>query len=138
MAERSDRFARWQKLRIDQLGYAVNLILGFTVATLGYWFSILRDRDFCPRGSAKCVMWLSLGFLIASGIAGVWCVVNRLWDFRGTAMRAGQRPGAPSKEYLGNLGKRTWCLFWIQLAFFCLGILALAAALLLTYYQKLI
>lgn len=40
----NERFQRWQKITIDQLGYALNLILTFTVAALGYWFVLLRER----------------------------------------------------------------------------------------------
>ena len=48
-----DRFQRWQKIAIDQLGYALNLILALTIATLGYGFGLLRDEKFIPRSSAK-------------------------------------------------------------------------------------
>jgi hypothetical protein len=34
--EREDRCQRWRTIAIDQLGYAVNLTLTFTIATLGY------------------------------------------------------------------------------------------------------
>ena len=47
------RFQRWQKIAIDQLTYALNLFLVLTVATLGYWFSLLRDPGFMPSATAK-------------------------------------------------------------------------------------
>ena len=131
------RFIRWQKAALDQLGYALNLILTFTVATIGYWFALLRDKDFSPGSSAKCAMLISLSALSLSGILGLACVVNRLWDFRGTASIARNHPRKPSKEWLDRLGRLTWCLFYLQLGTFVLGIAALAMALLQTWGGKL-
>ena len=132
-----DRFQRWRKIAIDQLGYAINLILTLTVATLGYWFVLLKDRDFCPSSSAKCAMILSLLALGLSAFSGGVCVVNRLYDFRGTAKRAGGLSSASTKEHLRRLGRRTWCLFRVQLIAFAVGVLALAISLLQTYGGKL-
>lgn len=139
MSGENDSFQRWQKIAIDQLGYALNLILTLTVATLGYWFVLLKDRDFCPSTSAKCAMTLSLLALGLSTISGGVCVVNRLRDFRGTARRAGgSLSEAPMKEDLRSLGRRTWILFSVQLIAFAVGVLALAFSLLLTYGGKLV
>ena len=56
MAPQNDNYQRWQKITIDQLTYVLNLILTFTVATLGYWFVLLTDKDFSPNQSAKWFM----------------------------------------------------------------------------------
>lgn len=136
----NDKFQRWQKIRRDQFGYALNLILAFTVAALGYWFVLLGDKEFTPTPAAKCMMILSLVALSFSAICGLFCIVNRLWDFRGTAQRAlgDDLADAPTKTYLDQLGRRTWYLFYSQLIAFALGIVLLATALLLTYGAKLI
>ena len=134
--DKNDKCQRWRKIAIDQLGYAVNLILTFTVATLGYWFALLKDN--LPLGSsAKCAMLLSLLALVLSAICGLMCVVNRLWDFRGTARRACRLPEGPTKEELRGLGVLTWALFYIQLTAFTIGVAAVATALLLTYGGRL-
>jgi hypothetical protein len=140
MAAENERFQRWQKIAIDQLGYALNLILTLTIATLGYWFVLLKDRDFAPASSAKCTMLLSLLALTFSAICGFACVVNRLWDFRGTAKRARSDSSseAPSKEHLDGLGRITWVLFYFQLFAFAFGVAVLAISLLLTYGGKLV
>jgi hypothetical protein len=135
--EASDKCPRWRKIAIDQLGYALNLILTFAVATLGYWFVLLRDHDFNPVGHAKCSMILSLAALAISAFCGCSCVLTRLLDFRGTARRACNHPDAPAKAELSELGAITWILFTIQLVMFALGALSLAVALLLTYGDKL-
>lgn len=134
---KDDRCQRWRKIAIDQLSYAVNLTLTFAVAALGYWFVLLQNDHFIPGASAKFFMSWSFRALVLSTIFGFACVVNRLWDFRGTARRACGHPKAPSKEALRDLGSYTWWLFYLQLALFGTGVLLLAAALLETYGGKL-
>lgn len=136
----NDSFQRWQKITIDQLGYALNLILTLTVAALGYWFVLLTDKEFIPGPSAKCAMILSLLTLGLSAISGLACIINRLWDFRGTAQRArdNSSPETPTKACLGGLGQATWVLFYSHLIAFAVGVALLAIALLLTYGGKLV
>ena len=134
----NDAFQRWQQTSIEQVGYAVNLILTFTVAVLGYWFVLIQDKEFNPDGSAKCAMLWSLLSLVVAAVFGLICVVVRLLDFRGTARRARQRPDAPSQKALRELGGVTWGSFWIQIGSFILGVVALAIALLLTYGRKIV
>jgi len=122
---------------MDHLGYAQNLVLTFAVAALGYWFSLLRDREFVPGSSAKCGMLLSLISLSMSALSGIACVLTRLYDFRGTARRARGRQDAPSKGVLGLIGRATLTLFHVQYGAFIVGIAAIAVALLLTYGGKL-
>jgi hypothetical protein len=137
MAGKKDRCQRWRKIAIDQLGYALNLTLTFAIATLGYCFALLKDRDFAPASSAKCTMILSLLALAFSATCGFTAVVTRLWDFRGTARRACDHPAAPTKDELRGLGTLTWVLFYVQLGVFVIGVGALALTLLLTYGGKL-
>jgi hypothetical protein len=40
----TERFIRWQKLAIDQLGYTLNFVLTLTIASLGYIFSLFQSR----------------------------------------------------------------------------------------------
>jgi hypothetical protein len=138
MAEENDRSQRWRKIAIDQLGYALNLTLTFAIATLGYCFVLLKDKDFALTSSAKCTMILSLLALAFSAICGFICVLNRLLDFRGTARRACNHPKAPTKDELRDMGNLTWVLFYVQLGTFAIGAGALAVTLLLTYGDKLI
>jgi hypothetical protein len=140
MATENDRFPRWQKIAIDHLSYTVNLILTLTIATLGYWFLLLKDRDFIPASSSKCTMLLSLIALSFSAICGFACIINRMWDFRGTAKRAhgDAHTDSSTKEYLDGLGRITWMMFYCQLFVFVLGVALLAVSLLLTYGGKLV
>jgi hypothetical protein len=137
VTETDDKCQRWRKIAIDQLGYVLNLTLTFAIATLGYCFALLKDKDFVPVPSARCAMILSLSALVLSATCGFVCVLNRLLDFRGTARRACDHPRAPTKDELRDLGNRTWVLFYFQLGLFATGVGALAVTLLLTYGGKL-
>ena len=127
------RFQRWQKIAIDQLTYALNLFLVLTIATLGYWFSLLRDEGFMPSATAKCFMLLSFLALAGSVICGLVCIVCRTWDFKGTAQRARDKDAAPPRDELRGLGHVTWGLFYVHLFGFALGVGLLVVTLFLTY-----
>ena len=132
-----ERFVRWQRLAIDQLGFTLNFVLTLTIAALGYIFALLKDKEFIPSCVAKYSLILSLLSLAIAAICGMWCTINRLRDVQGTARRIRKTEGAPSSRELRVMGKRTWKLFYAQLVTFSLGIASLVAALLLTYGGKL-
>ena len=77
-------FIRWQSITIAQLTYAVNLILGFSVAALAFQVATLLNENFKPVSWQKYTFLLSLVILLASVGFGLWCVINRLRDFRAT------------------------------------------------------
>lgn len=128
----------WRKIAIDQLGYALNLILLLTIAAVGYWFSLVRDDTFHPGSTAKCALLIALLTFAVSALSGLLCVFNRLHDFRGEARARSNHPEAPSRDRLRGLGRATWWLFYAQWATFLFGVLALAVALLLTYGGRLV
>jgi hypothetical protein len=137
-AARNGRFIRLQKIAIDQLGYTLNLMFALSIGALAYSFGLLKDKEFVPGSSAKCAMLMALLFFFVSAISGFFCVLNRLWDIRGTAQRAKRDPEAPSRDELKGLGKGTWYLFHCHYFTFASGIAALAIALLLTWGHKLV
>ena len=123
-------FIRWQSITIGQLTYAINLVLGFSVATLGFQVSLLLNEKFKPIGGLqKLSFFASLILLVLSVAFGIWVVINRLEDFRETTKAARKREnGAPGSEIephrirYQKLGKRTWCIFWCQIITFGLGV----------------
>jgi hypothetical protein len=130
--DKKDSFIRWQSTTIEQLTYAVNLILSFAVATLGFQITILLDAKFNPSSWQKPVFSASLLILLVSVGFGIWCVINRLLDFRTTTRVARNREqGKPNDEMTGDralyekLGKITWKLFWWQVGAFAVGVLLL-------------
>src|SRR3989344_1899197 len=92
-------FVRWQGITISQLSYAVNLILGLAVAALGFVITLLLNKEFIPVSWMKCTFSVALLSLLASIGLGIWCVVNRLRDFRATKEVARKREkGATDSE----------------------------------------
>ncbi len=138
-------FIRWQSVTIGQLTYAVNLILGFAVATLGFQIALLLNEKFVPVSWQKCAFSLSLLLLGLSILLGVAVVINRLRDFRATMTAARLREEEAASEALEEqrslyrrLGARTWCLFWWQLGTFAVGIALTVLSVLASATQKLV
>lgn len=141
---RNESFVRWQGITVTQLGYAVNLILGFATASLGFALTLLKDKDFTPKHSEKIFFDLSLALLSFSIAFGVWCVISRLRDFRKTKDIANEREELGEAELkrkrdeLDKLGSCTWLLFWSQIVSFGVGLLALVLVFLSIYRAKLL
>jgi hypothetical protein len=136
------RFVRWQAIQITQLGFVLNLVLGFAVAGLGLWVSLLRDTSFQPQCWDKCLFVLSAISFVLSIATGIWCSLNRLWDFRITAgMARGKWKGdeLTTKEIESDkLGGRTWALLYLEISTFVLATLLLVGTLALVYRSKLL
>ncbi|MEQ1813285.1 MAG: hypothetical protein ABL860_02375 [Candidatus Nitrotoga sp.] len=129
-----ESFVRWQSRTIEQFGYTLNLILGLSVAALGYGLSLFLNKEFRTEWQ-NCVLLHSMLSLLFSVFLGLWCVVNRLRDFRTTTKIALKREDGesdlnlqPLRTLACTLGKRTWHLLWWQIATFLAGILLLALA----------
>lgn len=135
------RFVRWQTIQITQLGFVLNLVLGFGVAGLGLWISLLRDLSFQPHCWAKCLFFFSGLSLIFSIGTGILCSLNRLWDFRITkdiARGKWEGPELTAKKIESDkLGDRTWVLFYLEISAFLLAALSLVATLALVHRSKL-
>lgn len=149
----SDSFVRWQAITIGQLTYAINLILGFSVATLGFQLSLLQSSDFNPVSWGKCIFSISLICLFSSMLFGVWVVINRLKDFRLTMRTARKREAMLSDKKTEEeidralepyrisgreLGESTWVLFWWQIGTFGAGVLFTTLSVLISFGQKLL
>jgi len=81
--------------------------------------------------------------LISIGL-GIWCVINRLYDFRTTKDVARQREKGASQNELEDLrltnedyGTMTWKLFWWQIGMFAFAILTFILSVTIFYQQKL-
>lgn len=145
MTIREGSYVRWQGIALKQLTYAVNLILGLTVATLGFGVTLLRDQQFSLGPQAKYLFSGGLLALLLSVIAGLWCVVNRLRDFRLTARIARSREENAAdgrlpmmRDTAAKLGRCTWKLFWWQVALFASGVVLMIVSIALVYWTKLL
>jgi hypothetical protein len=126
---------RWQGRTIEQFGYALNLILGLSVAAIGFEISLALGDEFKNDGWQNYLFAISLFSLLVSVAVGLFCVVNRLRDFRATAETARKHEDDPLDPELQplrtlsrELGKRTWRLFRWQVATFGIGVLLLVLA----------
>jgi len=70
---------------------------------------------------------------VLSIVAGVWCVLNRLSDIRKTARLLRNAGDEVARLELKVLGKRTWCLFYVQVGSFTVAILLLFVAVVLAH-----
>jgi hypothetical protein len=84
-------FVRWQAVTITQMGNAVSLILTLATASLGFALTLARDREIQNHGWGRCFVLLGGLSLVMSIGVGIWCVLNRLEDFRTTAQIAHRR-----------------------------------------------
>ncbi|MFI5095377.1 MAG: hypothetical protein ACHQIK_18225 [Candidatus Acidiferrales bacterium] len=145
-------YVRWQSIAIDQLGYSVGLVLSFATASLGFAVALVKDQNYAPGCWGKAAMLASIASLITSIGLGLWCVINRLRDFRKTRGIARDREDlkrnhVSEDEIDGRLrerrvetrrlGERTWQLFWWQIGTLASGFAALTVAILITYRTKL-
>lgn len=131
----TDNLIRWQAITIAQLSYAINLILTFSVAGLGFGVTLLLNKEFNPSQWQSCLFFLSLFLLLISGALGIWCTINRLRDFRATATIAKLKHKEDSELELttlrtltSRLGNKTWGIFWWQIGSFSGGIFLLVVS----------
>ena len=140
---------------VQQLGYSINLLASVT-ASLGFAFNLLEHFNLSACWN-KLLFDGSLLFLLVSVALGIVCTVNRLCDFRKTMSIARDREKWNREQCLRSagsdneidcklserrsetkrLGRRTWRLFYGQIATFGLGILFLVCELALSYRSKL-
>ncbi len=123
---------RWQGRSIEQFGYTLNLVLGLSVAGIGYESSLFIKSELERAGWQNCLLSASLLALVVSVAAGLWCTISRLRDFRVTAEVARQRENGTTpddlqrlREKADQLGQFSWTLLWCQLWSFAIGILLL-------------
>jgi len=145
MDEPKGSFIRWQSITIAELTYSVNLILGLAVAALGFQVALLLNEKFLPVGWQKCAFFAPIITLILSIGIGIWCVINRLRDFRATTkaarLREDRRPEdhiQPYRDLYRKLGESTWGLFWWQIGTFGVGIVLTVLAVWASLSRKLL
>jgi cytochrome bd-type quinol oxidase subunit 2 len=135
---RNERVVRWHSILREQFGYAINLFLTFAIVSLGYCFSLLKDKDFIPGLVAKWAMIVAICSLVISLVIGGWCVVNRLISF-GALIEYTRKASSwsPFPEELATARGKTWQLFRIQIITLMVVVAALAFSLLVAYGKKL-
>jgi hypothetical protein len=126
-----DRFVRWQQISLQQLTYAINLLLALSGATIAFEITFSLDQRAPVVGVVKAALLSSMIFLAFSMLLGLFAVETRLYDFRYSSRIARLRWKSPERasdiarmEWITNaLGKVTWCLFGMEIVTFGLGII---------------
>jgi hypothetical protein len=148
MPVREGSFVRWQSITLTQLGYAVNLFLGFAGASLGFALALIKESS----GWGLCLLFQSCFLFFVSLVAGTSCVVNRLLDFSKTARIAritekwqGRTMPICKYHYREALrleakrhGKLTWRLLCWQISFLGGGLSFLLTAFVISYGGRLV
>jgi hypothetical protein len=129
-----ERRNRYETLRREQLGVAINLIMGLAAAGVGFCVSRIADKDAhfsAPGTNYFLAALVVLVLTVALGIVSTW---TRLCDFRLTAKVIGEELAlTPNREKLvkwrkctKQLGRWTWRFFWAQSFAFIVGVPLLA------------
>lgn len=140
----NDRFVRWHQILREQLTYLNNIILTFSVATLGFLFSLLNEDNFVPSCYQKLFFTFGLAMIFLSIIFGLVTSFSRLFDFRTTLEKiknetSGNYSDLEELKQLKDLySKSTWRLFYAQTITFILGILILTVAFVMIYQHKIL
>ena len=114
--DQRERYVRWQNYRITQLSFAINLFLGFAVASLAYAIN-LKFENVVHRGIPleTIIVWWSV-----SAAFGSLATISRLLDYRYTAKKIKEngRFNAFMAKWCGPV---TWGCFWVQMASYTVG-----------------
>lgn len=110
-----ERYIRWQGIRIGQLSYSINLLLGISIASLGFVINLkLRKEGFPFNLDCIIICWSTstlLGFLVT---------FSRLLDFRYTAQKIISEDDF--NTYMAkSCGPVSWGLFWAQIISYVIG-----------------
>jgi hypothetical protein len=141
--EKSGKYIRWQAIRINQLGFINNLILGLSLGLLAYNFNFIIPDEIQLNCFQKLLFWISIILNVTSVFIALILAINRLEDFRLTAQisRKEEKNQTDNIKFdrakSNKLGKKTWCLFTWQIATFLIGFLTSAIYILIELFNKL-
>ena len=88
--EKNESYIRWQNIRMTQLGFANNIIIGLSVGTLAYLMNFIT-KSISFNVYQKILIWLDCPLLLISCLLGLTLMINRLEDFRITSQIARKR-----------------------------------------------
>jgi hypothetical protein len=137
----NESYIRWQNIRITQLGFANNLIIGLSVGLLGYLMSFIT-KSISFNLFQKILIWFCCPLLLISCLMGLLLIINRLEDFRITSQIARKRELGENvdikilRSQTKEIGKKTWNLFIWQVSTFFLGFVCIIAIILINFIQK--
>lgn len=111
-----DRLVRWQDYRITQMSFAINLFLGFAVASVAYAINLKLENK--PHGGIPLeatIIWWSY-----SAAFGCVATMSKLLDYRHTARKI--KDGGSFNTFMAKYcGPITWGSFWVQVITYSVG-----------------
>lgn len=138
---KNESYIRWQNIRITQLGFANNLIIGLSVGSLGYLMNfVTKSNSF--NLFQKILIWFGCPLLLISCFVGLLLIINRLEDFKITSQIALKRELGENvdieilRSQTKEIGKRTWNLFIWQVSTFFSGFVCLILIISINFIQK--
>jgi hypothetical protein len=136
-----ERYIRWQRFSIEQLGFVNNILIGLAAGIIVFQLKIAFDSDLSTLSIlSKHLLFISQGLMALSLLSGSLLAWNRLRDFRLTRRKIlrqwKQMPDEKKRLYkvkelkkvIKRLGKVTWVFFNIQIITFLLGGTAIVAS----------
>lgn len=138
-----EKFVRWQSVLREHLTFLNNLILTFSVGTIGFILTLLGDKEFNPTGCQKIFLTSGLILTFISLALGFITSFSRLNDFRTTVRKIRNELHGDFSEHdflkklMDVYKKATWGLFYAQIIVFCIAVFTLTISFLMIYSDKL-
>lgn len=114
--QEQERYVRWQDYRITHLSFAINLFLGFAVASLAYAINLkLENKRYGSIPIETIIIWWSI-----AAAFGCLATMSKLLDYRYTARKI--KDGGSFNTFMAKFcGPVTWGAFWIQVVTYTVG-----------------
>ena len=141
--DKKSTYGKWENHRISQLSFINNLVIGLSVALIGYVFDFIKPLNIIFNYVQKFFFWIGVLLIIASIIIGFLVAINRLEDFRLTAKIARNREKNNRENIQADrneakiIGKKTWNRFVWQIVTFAISFLCFSITILIEYWEKL-
>ncbi len=111
-----ERYVRWQDHRIAHMSFAINLFLGFAVASLAYVISLkLENKPHSNVPLGTTIIWWGI-----SAAFGCIATMSKLLDYRYTARKI-KYGGSFNTLMAKYCGPVTWGSLWVQVIAYVTG-----------------
>lgn len=118
-----ERYVRWQDYRITQMSFAINLFLGFAVASLAFAINLKLK----PALPIELPFDCTIVYWAVSALLGCLATIIRLLDFRYTAKKI--KHGGKLNSFMASIcGSITWVMLWGQVISYAAGALIFVLA----------
>lgn len=141
--DKKSTYSKWENHRISQLSFINNLVIGLSIALIGFVFDFIKPSNIIFNCIQKFLIWIGVLLIIASVIIGLLVAINRLEDFRLTAKIARNREKNNRENIQADrnvakiMGKKTWNGFVWQIVTFGVSFLCFSITILIEYWDKL-